>query len=62
MAGGDSFRSCLFSLGCSTFMVLVKMQDSSKAERDLGFKQMVPVEEGVGRMVEWFRDLYGLLR
>jgi len=43
-------------------MVLVKMQDSSKAERDLGFKQMVPVEEGVGRMVEWFRDLYGLLR
>ncbi|MBS7612404.1 NAD(P)-dependent oxidoreductase [Candidatus Bathyarchaeota archaeon] len=41
------------------FTTRIKKPDSSKAERDLGFKLTVPVEEGVRRTVEWFKELYG---
>ncbi len=41
------------------FTTKVKTPDSSKAKRDLGFKQTVSVEQGISRTVEWFRKLYG---
>ena len=41
------------------FTTRVKTPDSSKAKRDLGFRLTVPVEEGLGRTVEWFKALYG---
>ncbi|MEM2103431.1 MAG: NAD(P)-dependent oxidoreductase [Candidatus Bathyarchaeia archaeon] len=40
------------------FTTRVKKPDSSKAKRDLRFKQTVPVEEGMQRTVEWFKRLY----
>lgn len=41
------------------FTTRVKTPDSSKAKRDLGFKLTVPIEEGMRRTVEWFKELYG---
>lgn len=41
------------------FTTRVKTPDSSKAKRDLGFKLTVPVEEGIQRTVEWFKNFYG---
>ena len=32
--------------------------DTSKLERDFGYKPSTPVEEGVRRFVEWYRDFY----
>ncbi len=40
------------------FTTKVKTPDSSKAKRDLDFRLIVPVEEGVQRTVEWFKKLY----
>jgi dTDP-glucose 4,6-dehydratase len=40
------------------FTTRVKMADSSKAARDLGFTLTIPVEEGIQRTVEWFRKQY----
>jgi dTDP-glucose 4,6-dehydratase len=42
-----------------SFTTKVKTPDSSKAKRDLDFKQTVSVEEGMKRTVEWFKYLYG---
>ena len=41
------------------FTTKIKTPDSSKAKRDLGFKLTVPVEEGMRKTVEWFKELYG---
>jgi len=41
------------------FTTKVKTPDSSKAKRDLGFRLTVPVEEGIKRTVEWFKEVYG---
>ncbi len=41
------------------FTTKIKTPDSSKAQRDLGFKLTVSVEEGIKRTVEWFKALYG---
>jgi len=41
------------------FTTKVKTPDSSKAKKDLGFKLTVPVEEGIKRTVEWFKEVYG---
>lgn len=37
----------------------IKMPDSSKARRDLGFKQTIPVDEGIRRTAQWFMKRYG---
>lgn len=34
--------------------------DTSALERDTGFKPATPLEEGIGKTVEWFRRFYGL--
>jgi dTDP-glucose 4,6-dehydratase len=41
------------------FTTKVKTPDSSKAKRDLGFSATIPVEEGIAKTVEWFRNTYG---
>ena len=41
------------------FTTRIKTPDSSKAKRDLDLKLTVPVEEGIRRTVEWFKQLYG---
>jgi dTDP-glucose 4,6-dehydratase len=41
------------------FTTRIKTPDSTKAKRDLNFKLSVPVEEGIKRTVEWFREEYG---
>ena len=41
------------------FTTRIKTPDSSKARRDLDLKLTVPVEEGIRRTVEWFKQLYG---
>jgi dTDP-glucose 4,6-dehydratase len=41
------------------FTTRVKTPDSTKAKRDLNFKLTVPVEEGIRRTVEWFKEEYG---
>jgi len=41
------------------FTTKVKTPDSSKAKRDLGFKLTIPIEEGIQRTVEWFKEAYG---
>jgi dTDP-glucose 4,6-dehydratase len=41
------------------FTTRIKTPDSLKAERDLGFKLTVRVEEGLRKTVEWFKRLYG---
>lgn len=40
------------------FTTKIKTPDSSKAKRDLGFRQTVSLEEGLGRTVDWSRSLY----
>jgi dTDP-glucose 4,6-dehydratase len=40
------------------FTTRVKTPDSSKAKRDLNFKLTVPVEEGIRRTVDWFKEMY----
>ena len=40
------------------FTTRVKTPDSSKAKRDLNFKLTVPVEEGISRTVDWFKEVY----
>jgi dTDP-glucose 4,6-dehydratase len=40
------------------FTTRVKTPDSSKAKRDLNFKLTVPVEEGILRTVDWFKEMY----
>ncbi|NHV98528.1 MAG: NAD(P)-dependent oxidoreductase [Thaumarchaeota archaeon] len=40
------------------FTTRVKTPDSSKAKRDLGFRLTMPVEEGMRRTVEWFKNVY----
>lgn len=40
------------------FTTRIKTPNSSKAKRDLKFKQTMPVEEGMQRTVEWFKKLY----
>jgi len=40
------------------FTTKVKTPDSSKAKRDLGFRLTIPVEEGMRRTVEWFKNVY----
>ena len=42
------------------FTTRVKRPDSSKAKRDLGFRCIVPVEEGLKRTIDWFKKLYGM--
>jgi len=41
------------------FTTRVKTPDSTKAKRDLDFKLTVPLEEGLKRTVEWFKETYG---
>jgi dTDP-glucose 4,6-dehydratase len=41
------------------FTTRVKTPDSTKAKRDLNFKLTVPVDEGIKRTVEWFKETYG---
>jgi dTDP-glucose 4,6-dehydratase len=41
------------------FTTRIKTPDSTKAKRDLNFKLTVPVEEGMRRTVEWFKNRYG---
>jgi nucleoside-diphosphate-sugar epimerase len=36
--------------------VLATYLDSSKAERDLGWRAQVALEDGLRRTVEWFRS------
>ena len=40
------------------FTTKIKTPDSSKAKRDLGFKLIVSVEEGIAKTIEWFRAAY----
>jgi len=40
------------------FTTRIKTPDSTKAKRDLNFKLTVPLEEGIKRTVEWFREEY----
>jgi dTDP-glucose 4,6-dehydratase len=40
------------------FTTKIKTPDSSKAKRDLGFRQTVSAEEGLRKTVEWFRVVY----
>jgi dTDP-glucose 4,6-dehydratase len=40
------------------FTTKIKTPDSSKAKRDLGYKQIVSVEEGIPKTIEWFRAAY----
>jgi dTDP-glucose 4,6-dehydratase len=40
------------------FTTRIKTPDSSKAKRDLDFKQTIQVEEGLQKTVEWFKKLY----
>jgi len=37
-----------------------KFVDASKAEKDLGHKETVPLEEGVRRTVAWMKEFYRL--
>jgi len=41
------------------FTTKIKTPDSSKAKMDLRFRLTVPIKEGIGNTVEWFRKLYG---
>ena len=41
------------------FTTKVKIPDSTKAERDLGFKITVEPEEGIPKTIEWFKRVYG---
>ena len=41
------------------FTTRIKTPDSTKAKRDLNFKLTVPLEEGIKRTVEWFKEEYG---
>jgi dTDP-glucose 4,6-dehydratase len=40
------------------FTTRIKTPDSSKAKKDLGFKLTVPVEEGIKKTVNWFKESY----
>jgi dTDP-glucose 4,6-dehydratase len=40
------------------FTTKIKTPDSSKARRYLDFKLTVPVEEGIQRTVDWFKEFY----
>jgi dTDP-glucose 4,6-dehydratase len=39
------------------FTTRIKTPDSTKAKRDLGFQLKVPVDEGIAKTIEWFREL-----
>ncbi|MCF7949349.1 MAG: NAD-dependent epimerase, partial [Spirochaetia bacterium] len=39
--------------------VPVTWADTTDLERDFGYKPSTPVEEGVARFVEWYREYYG---
>jgi len=41
------------------FTTKVKIPDSTKAKRDLGWRPRVRPEEGIPRTVEWFKKIYG---
>jgi len=41
------------------FTTKVKIPDSTKAKRDLGFKITVEPEEGIPKTIEWFKHVYG---
>lgn len=41
------------------FTTRVKKPDSSKARRDLGFRQTVAIEDGIMQTVAWFKSLTG---
>ena len=41
------------------FTTKVKISDSAKAKRDLGFKITVEPEEGIPKTIEWFKRVYG---
>ena len=41
------------------FTTKIKTPDSSKAKKDLNFKLTVPVEEGLQKTVDWFKQFYG---
>jgi len=40
----------------------IKTPDLTKAKRDLNFKVIVLVEEGIKRTVEWFKEEYDFKR
>lgn len=40
------------------FTTKVKTPDSSKAQKDLSFKLTIPVEKGMQKTVDWFKDSY----
>ena len=42
------------------FTTKIKTPDSTKAERDLGFRITVKPEEGIPRTIEWFKKVYGV--
>jgi dTDP-glucose 4,6-dehydratase len=42
------------------FTTKVKIPDSTKAKRDLGWRPAVKPEEGIARTVEWFKKVYGV--
>jgi len=41
------------------FTTKVKIPDSTKAKKDLGFKITVEPEEGIPKTIEWFKRVYG---
>ena len=41
------------------FTTKVKIPDSTKAKRDLGWRPKIKPEEGIPRTVEWFKKNYG---
>jgi len=44
------------------FTMRIKTPDLTKAKRDLNFKVIVLVEEGIKRTVEWFKEEYDFKR
>ncbi len=43
-------------------MIPLRLIDTSKAERDLGFKARVSIEEGIRRTIDWYRKVRGMTR
>lgn len=65
----DYIRTLEEKLGRKAELNLLPMQpgdvaatfaDTSSLERDVGYKPSTPVDIGVGRFVDWYRDYYGV--
>jgi dTDP-glucose 4,6-dehydratase len=53
-------RSAIQYLDAELFTTIAKEVDCSKAVRDLGHRDSVPLKEGIARTIEWTRERYGL--